>query len=119
MKGSHRKNCQIWRYGCLENQFSFVTFVANKVDYTVATSVHNRPVYLCESRQDTEGTSTHRETVKFGYTRKDVILIGAGLIGIGYTMYYGLQAVGLEAGLAGNWVQLIVFLGICVGWLST
>jgi hypothetical protein len=56
---------------------------------------------------------------EFGYSRKDVILIGVGLIGLGYAMYYGLQALGMEAGYAGNWVQLIVFLGICVGWVST
>lgn len=56
---------------------------------------------------------------EFGYSRKDVLLIGAGLIGLGYAMYYGLQATGMEPGLAGNWVQLIIFMGICVGWVST
>ncbi|CAG9465952.1 unnamed protein product [Pedinophyceae sp. YPF-701] len=25
----------------------------------------------------------------------------------------------MEPGMAGNWVQLIIFLGICVGWIST
>ncbi len=56
---------------------------------------------------------------EFGYSRKDIFLIGAGLIGLGYAMYYGLQAMGMEPGYAGNWVQLIIFLGICVGWIST
>uniref|UniRef100_A0A7S0RIX4 Uncharacterized protein n=1 Tax=Chlamydomonas leiostraca TaxID=1034604 RepID=A0A7S0RIX4_9CHLO len=56
---------------------------------------------------------------EFGYSRKDIILIGAGLIGLGYALYYGLQAGGMEAGMAGNWVQLIIFMGICVGWVST
>ena len=56
---------------------------------------------------------------EFGYSRKDVILIGVGLIALGYALYYGLQATGLDAGLAGNWVQLIIFMGICVGWIST
>lgn len=56
---------------------------------------------------------------EFGYSRKDIFLIGAGLIGLGYAMYYGLQAAGMDAGMAGNWVQLIIFLGICVGWVST
>ena len=56
---------------------------------------------------------------EFGYSRKDIILIGAALIALGYAMYYGLQAFGMEAGYAGNWVQLIVFVGICVFWVST
>jgi hypothetical protein len=56
---------------------------------------------------------------EFGYSRKDIILIGAGLIGLGYAMYYGLIATGMEPGFAGNWVQMIIFLGICVGWIST
>jgi len=56
---------------------------------------------------------------EFGYSRKDIFLIGGGLIGLGYAMYYGLQAMGMDAGIAGNWVQAIIFLGICVGWVST
>lgn len=56
---------------------------------------------------------------EFGYSRKDVFLIGFGLIALGYVMYYGLQATGMEPGIAGNWVQAIIFLGICVGWVST
>lgn len=60
-----------------------------------------------------------RTKVEFGYSRKDVILIGAGLIGLGYALYYGLQYAGLDAGVAGNWVQLIIFLGICVGWVGS
>jgi hypothetical protein len=56
---------------------------------------------------------------EFGYSRKDIFLIGGGLIGLGYAMYYGLQATGMEPGIAGNWVQATIFLGICVGWVST
>lgn len=56
---------------------------------------------------------------QFGYSRKDVLLIGGGLIGLGFGLYYGLQAFGMDAGIAGNWVQLIIFMGICVGWVST
>lgn len=55
----------------------------------------------------------------FGYSRKDVILIGVGLIAIGYALYYGLQSFGMDAGMAGNWVQLIIILGICFGWVSS
>ncbi|KAL6779800.1 CPLD38 [Auxenochlorella protothecoides x Auxenochlorella symbiontica] len=60
-----------------------------------------------------------KEPIEFGHTRKDVVLIGVGLIGVGYAMYYGLQALGLDAGSAGNWVQLSVFLGICVFWIGS
>lgn len=60
-----------------------------------------------------------RPKVEFGYSRKDIVIIGGGLIGLGYAMYYGLQAGGMEAGMAGNWVQLTIFMGICVGWVGS
>lgn len=56
---------------------------------------------------------------EFGYSRKDICIIGVGLVALGYFLYYGLQALGFEAGAAGNWVQLIIFLGICVGWVGS
>ena len=56
---------------------------------------------------------------EFGYTRKDIILIGGGLIGFGFAMYYGLQAGGVDPLVAGNFVQLFVILGICLGYIST
>lgn len=57
--------------------------------------------------------------VQFGYTRKDVILLGGGVFGVGYGLYYGLQAAGFDALVAGNIVQIFVFLGIGVGYIST
>ncbi|KAL4420051.1 hypothetical protein ABPG77_007490 [Micractinium sp. CCAP 211/92] len=62
--------------------------------------------------------SSKRNT-EFGYSRKDVILIGAGLIGAGYALYYGLQATGMDAGMAGNWAQLIIFVGMTFGWVGS
>eukprot|EP01025_Chloroclados_australasicus_P022602 TRINITY_DN23217_c0_g1_i2.p2 TRINITY_DN23217_c0_g1~~TRINITY_DN23217_c0_g1_i2.p2 ORF type:complete len:164 (-),score=17.41 TRINITY_DN23217_c0_g1_i2:84-575(-) len=56
---------------------------------------------------------------EFGYSRKDVILIGVGLIGLGYGLYYGLQAFGVEPLTAGNLTQLIIFVGMCVGWIGS
>ena len=78
-----------------------------------------RPSVQCSSSGkdgQTEGVVYNKQ---FGYSRKDVLLIGAGLIAFGYALYYGLQALGVEPGYAGNFVQMFIFLGICVGWVST
>lgn len=56
---------------------------------------------------------------EFGYSRKDVLIIIVALIALGVFMYEGLQATGMSPGMAGNWVQLLIFLGICIGWVST
>ena len=56
---------------------------------------------------------------EFGYSRKDVILIGLGIFGFGFGLYYGLQAFGISAGMAGNFVQLFVVLGLCIGWIGS
>ena len=56
---------------------------------------------------------------EFGYSRKDVILIGVGIFALGYGLYYGAQAAGIEATTAGNYVQLFIFVGICLGYIST
>ena len=74
---------------------------------------------MTEEDNNVSGSSNMQENVEFGYTRKDVILIGAGLIGAGYALYYGAQAFGVEATAAGNYVQLFIFLVICVGYIST
>ena len=55
----------------------------------------------------------------FGYTRKDVLLIGGGIFAAGYAAYYGLQAAGLDAGAAGNYVQLTVFVALTFGWVGS
>lgn len=39
------------------------------------------------------------QNTEFGYSRKDIILLGVGLIGLGYALYYGLQ-VGTPAAAA-------------------
>ena len=48
-----------------------------------------------------------------------MLLIGGGLLAAGYALYYIAQALGVEATTAGNYVQLFVFLVICVGYIST
>ncbi|BDA47234.1 hypothetical protein COCOBI_10-0790 [Coccomyxa sp. Obi] len=68
---------------------------------------------------DGNGSGNRDDSKPFGYTRKDVIVLGGGIIGFGYALYYGLQAAGVDALVAGNFVQLFVFLGIGVGYIST
>lgn len=60
-----------------------------------------------------------QKNTEFGYSRKDVFLIGFGIFGAGFAMYYGLQAAGVPPGYAGNYVQLFVVLGLCVGWIGS
>ncbi|XP_023903361.2 uncharacterized protein LOC112015218 isoform X1 [Quercus suber] len=55
----------------------------------------------------------------FGYTRKDVLLIGVGVTVIGVGLKTGLEFVGVDPLQAGNVVQLVLVLGLTVGWIST
>jgi hypothetical protein len=41
------------------------------------------------------------------------------LILLGYALYFGLQAAGVDPLMAGNFTQLIIFIGLCVGWVGT
>lgn len=74
---------------------------------------------VMRAEPDAQGESKVVYNTEFGYSRKDVLVIIVALIGLGVVMYEGLQAMGMDAGLAGNWVQLTIFMGICVGWVST
>lgn len=55
----------------------------------------------------------------FGYTRKDVLLIGLGVTVAGVGLKSGLEFVGVDPLQAGNVVQLVMVLGLTVGWIST
>ncbi|PRW05792.1 cytosolic phosphoglucose isomerase isoform A [Chlorella sorokiniana] len=85
-----------------------------------ATSGSRRRAAAAPPRAEQQGGSGEvKRNTEFGYSRKDVILIGAGMIGAGYAMYYGLQATGMEPGIAGNWAQFIIFVGLCFGWVGS
>lgn len=71
------------------------------------------------ARAEPEGGDDVKYNKEFGYSRKDVILIGVGLTGFGYALYYGLQAAGVGQLMAGNITQLIIFVGLCVGWIGS
>ncbi|PKA63073.1 hypothetical protein AXF42_Ash007869 [Apostasia shenzhenica] len=62
---------------------------------------------------------TNKEKAPFGYTRKDVLLIGLGVTVIGVGLKSGLEFVGVDPLQAGNVVQLVMVLGLTVGWIST
>jgi len=71
-------------------------------------------------RDDPASDASGGGDVPFGYTRKDVMLIGGGLTGAGYGAYYGLQSVaGLDAVQAGNAVQLTFVLGLTLAWVGS
>uniref|UniRef100_A0A2P2L995 Uncharacterized protein LOC107418510 isoform X2 n=1 Tax=Rhizophora mucronata TaxID=61149 RepID=A0A2P2L995_RHIMU len=55
----------------------------------------------------------------FGYTRKDVLLIGLGVTVLGIGLKSGLEFAGVDPLQAGNVVQLVMVLGLTVGWIST
>ncbi|KAL6009783.1 hypothetical protein ACLOJK_000212 [Asimina triloba] len=57
--------------------------------------------------------------VPFGYKRKDVLLIGLGVTVIGVGLKSGLEYAGVDPLQAGNVVQLVIVLGLTVGWIST
>jgi len=56
---------------------------------------------------------------EFGYSRKDVLLIGVGVTLLGIGLKSGLEFYGVDPLQAGNVVQLVLVLGLTVGWIST
>jgi Protein of unknown function (DUF3007) len=69
-----------------------------------------------EKKQDERAVNYNKE---FGYSRKDVVLIGVGLVALGYALYYGIQAAGVDPLMAGNFTQLIIILGLCIVWVGS
>lgn len=83
---------------------------------------------LCRSSNNNDNTNTKDRVTEngvpyndqFGYSRKDIILIGVGLIGTGFLLNWVLQSVfQMDPIMAGNYAQLIIFVGLCVGWIGS
>ncbi|CAN0904018.1 hypothetical protein LINGRAHAP2_LOCUS22842 [Linum grandiflorum] len=72
-----------------------------------------------ESGSSSSSDSDDKGKTPFGYTRKDVILIGVGLTLLGYGMKSGLEFIGLDSFQAGNIVEVVLVLGLTVGWIYT
>ncbi|KAK9156555.1 hypothetical protein Scep_003129 [Stephania cephalantha] len=66
-----------------------------------------------------ESKASEEDKVPFGYSRKDVLLIGLGVTVIGIGLKSGLEFFGVDPLQAGNVVQLVLVLGLTVGWIST
>ncbi|PON37041.1 hypothetical protein TorRG33x02_348180 [Trema orientale] len=66
-----------------------------------------------------EDESSNQAKTPFGYTRKDVLLIGIGVTALGIGLKSGLEFVGVDPLQAGNVVQLVLVLGLTIGWIST
>ncbi|VVA19540.1 PREDICTED: DUF3007 domain-containing [Prunus dulcis] len=75
------------------------------------------------SSSDSNGTEDDSSDLAkkkpFGYSRKDVLLIGLGVTGIGIGLKSGLEFAGVDPLQAGNVVQLVLVLGLTIGWIST
>ncbi|KAG8055077.1 hypothetical protein GUJ93_ZPchr0001g32956 [Zizania palustris] len=82
-------------------------------------SVRQRRRLVPRSSSSDEPKSTTGEKTPFGYSRKDVLLIGVGVTLLGYGLKYGLELLGVDPLQAGNAVQLVIVLGMTVGWIST
>ncbi|RDX81444.1 hypothetical protein CR513_37880 [Mucuna pruriens] len=71
------------------------------------------------SSGSTDEPSNETQKTPFGYTRKDVLLIGLGVTLLGIGLKSGLEFAGFDSLQAGNVVQLVLVLGLTVGWIST
>ncbi|MED6156037.1 hypothetical protein PIB30_010962 [Stylosanthes scabra] len=86
---------------------------------------HNRfSIHTIKNSSSSDPTSTsspspQAQKTPFGYTRKDVLLIGLGVTFLGVALKTGLEFVGVDPLQAGNVVQLVLVLGLTIGWIST
>lgn len=79
----------------------------------------NIPRRIGSSNSNGNEDDSNQEKTRFGYNRKDVLLIGLGVTFLGIGLKSGLEFVGVDPLQAGNVVQLVLVLGLTIGWIST
>jgi len=73
-------------------------------------------------RADVNPDAPEKEFIQnkeFGYSRKDIILIGVGILVAGFGSYFGMLAAGVDLILAGNIEVAIFVLGLTVAWTAS
>lgn len=88
----------------------------------VSTSTCARRAMVVRAEAAEEKKEVEKEVnynKQFGYSRKDVLLLGGGLLFAGFGSYWGMLASGVDMVLAGN-IELIVFtLGTMLAWTAS
>ncbi|XP_044476568.1 uncharacterized protein LOC123204087 [Mangifera indica] len=87
---------------------------SNRERFTIPRSSSNS-----SDSNSTKDESSSQNKTPFGYTRKDVLFIGLGITVIGYGLKSGLEFFGVDPLQAGNIVELVIVLGLTLGWVST
>ncbi|XP_047315177.1 uncharacterized protein LOC124919083 [Impatiens glandulifera] len=95
------------------------SFARERVYQMISRKV-NRTLTRCSNTgSDSKEDSPSTGKTPFGYSRKDVLLIGVGVTLLGIGLKSGLEYFGVDPLQAGNVVQLILVLGLTIGWIST
>ncbi|XP_057473513.1 uncharacterized protein LOC130761934 isoform X1 [Actinidia eriantha] len=95
---------------------------SRKRSYNMTSKKVNLTIPRCSSPPNSTGSRdepSDQTKTPFGYTRKDVLLIGLGVTIAGIGLKSGLEFFGVDPLQAGNAVQLIFVLGLTIGWIST
>lgn len=107
---------------CLLNgsrkSFSGTKFSMNRRRFSIPSSNSSNDDLDTSSNNNNNDNQT-KTKAPFGYSRKDVILIGLGVTFLGIALKSGLEFAGFDPLQAGNVVQLVLVLGLTVGWIST
>mmetsp|Transcript_41559 Transcript_41559/g.50395 ORF Transcript_41559/g.50395 Transcript_41559/m.50395 type:complete len:213 (+) Transcript_41559:144-782(+) len=82
-----------------------------------ASSIARRRVHVCADAEEKEREFV--QNTEFGYSRKDVLLIGVAFTAAGFGAYYGLQAAGFDMVTAGNIILIVLTLGGMVAWTAS
>ncbi|KAK9697273.1 hypothetical protein RND81_08G026300 [Saponaria officinalis] len=106
-------NCKIWN----KNEVGALRKISSKKSMRAGVLIPK--CSGSSSSSDTTDESPSETKASFGYTRKDVILIGVGVTAFGVSLKSGLEYVGVDPLQAGNVVQLVIVLGMTVGWILT